>query len=127
VRLALDSNRYSDFCRGVPEATDRVRKARELAVPLIVLAELRGGFRAGSRAEENERTLTRFLQSRRVRVLLPDDTTTHFYARIFAQLKQAGTPVPANDIWIAALVLQHGLILFTRDHHFRMVPGLALI
>jgi predicted nucleic acid-binding protein len=127
MRIALDSNRYTDFCRGEAAAVEVLRTAREVHVPLIVVAELRAGFAHGSRRDSNERALTRFLNSERVRTVIPDEQTTHFYARVYADLRKRGTPIPTNDLWIAALVLQHDLVLFDRDRHFDHVPGLARV
>jgi tRNA(fMet)-specific endonuclease VapC len=125
MRLAIDSNRYTDFCRGIDPAVEVIRRADELWVPFIVAAELRAGFRAGSRPRENEQRFLSFLGSPRVGLLWADEATTHFYAEIYADLRRAGTPIPTNDIWIAALTLQHGLILFTRDQHFEHIPRIA--
>ena len=94
-------------------------------MPFIVLAELRAGFQIGTRAKQNERVLIRFLNSPRVRLLLPDEQTTHHYAALFAQLRKQATPIPTNDIWIAALVLQYDLVLLARDSHFDHLPQLA--
>jgi tRNA(fMet)-specific endonuclease VapC len=57
-------------------------------------------------------------------VLLPSRETAEHYARLFVQLKRAGTPVPDNDLWIAALALEHDLLLITRDKHFERIPQL---
>jgi tRNA(fMet)-specific endonuclease VapC len=75
---------------------------------------------AGS--ERNEANLTRFLSGPRVGVLFADDETTHHYARLFRQLRVQATPVPTNDLWTAALAVQHGLHLFARDRHFDHLP-----
>ena len=107
MRLALDTNRYVDFCRGESVAVERVREADRVYLPFVTLAELRTGFLCGSKARENERVLTRFLNSPRVRALYSDEQTTHHYARVFQQLRQQATPIPTNDMWLAALVLQH--------------------
>jgi tRNA(fMet)-specific endonuclease VapC len=125
VRIALDTNRYVDFCRGIAEAREVIQKADRIFLPLIVLAELRSGFLVGSRGPENEQVLTRFLSSPRVAVLSPDQETTHHYARLFRQLRAQGTPIPTNDLWIAALVSQHQLLLFARDRHLDHLPQLA--
>jgi tRNA(fMet)-specific endonuclease VapC len=122
MRIAIDTNRYVDFARGLSDAVSRLRTAERILVPLIVLGELRAGFLAGTRAPENEATLARFLNSPRVDVLLADEDTTHHYARLFHQLRRQGTPIPTNDIWIAALVVQHQLYLFARDAHFDHLP-----
>ena len=125
MKVALDANRYSDLCRGVTAVVEQISHAERVYLPLIVLGELRAGFQAGSRSRQNERILVRFLSSPRVRLLLPDEQTTFHYAGLFAQLRHQATPIPINDLWIAALVIQHGLILLTRDAHFKHVPQLS--
>ncbi len=127
MRLALDTNRYVDFCRGDKLAVERVQEAERIYLPFITLAELRAGFLCGTKARQNERGLTRFLNSQRVRVLYPDDQTAHHYARVFQQLRNQATPIPTNDIWIAALVVQHDLALFARDRHFDCLPQLERV
>jgi tRNA(fMet)-specific endonuclease VapC len=122
VRIAIDTNRYVDFAKGVPEAVQRFRRADEILVPFVVLGELRAGFAGGGRAGENEANLVRFLDSRRVDLGFADEGTTHHYARLFQQLRRQGTPIPTNDLWIAALVVQHELHLFARDAHFDHLP-----
>ncbi len=127
MRVAIDTNRYTDFMRGIPEAVATFRSADHLAVPLVVLAELRAGFLSGTMARENERTLGRFLGRGRVRVLYPEDATTHLYARVLSELRRKGSPIPTNDLWIAALAMQHDLPLYTRDRHFERIEGLATL
>lgn len=127
MRLALDTNAYSAAARGDPTAVALLRRADELYLPFVVVAELRAGFAAGTLGRRNESRLTGFLASPRARVLYADDQTTHHYARLFAQLRQQGTPIPTNDLWIAAMVLQHDLVLFTKDAHFSKLPQLAKV
>jgi len=127
MRIGIDTNRYRDFCSGVPDAVERLSLADEIFVPLITLAELRAGFACGTIGKRNEATLIRFLQQPRVQVLFPDEETTHQYARLFAQLRAQGTPIPTNDIWIAAIVLQHDLVLFSRDQHFDKLPQIPRV
>ncbi len=127
MRIALDANRYSDYVSGLDTAREPIRHAEEIVLPFVVIAELRGGFGLGSRENENENLLRRFLRSPRVSVLFADDKTTHVYADLFVELRRAGTPIPTNDLWIAALVLQHDLTLFTRDRHFGHVPRVRRI
>jgi tRNA(fMet)-specific endonuclease VapC len=83
------------------------------------------GFLAGSAGRHNARVLSTFLKRPRVRVIWPDMETTHQYARVWLQLRRQGTPIPTNDVWIAALALQHNLPLFSRDSHFDQLPQLA--
>jgi tRNA(fMet)-specific endonuclease VapC len=127
MRLALDTNRYGDFVRGEPSVAESVRSATSVFIPFIVLAELRSGFAVGNKARENEAILTRILHSPGVEVVHPDDATTHHYAALYHQLRRQGTPIPTNDLWIAALVVQHDLVLFSRDRHFEHLPQIARI
>lgn len=127
LRVALDTNRYTDLARGDQMTLEVVRRARQVFLPFVVLGELRAGFLCGSRTAENERNLARFLAEERVATLGCDDETTHHYARLFLQLRRQGTPIPTNDLWIAALVSQHGLFLCARDSHFDHLPQLPRI
>jgi tRNA(fMet)-specific endonuclease VapC len=127
LRLALDTNRYADLARGVAEVVEAAEHAHAIFLPFIVLAELRAGFSVGRRGAENERILRRFLAKEGVSVLYADDQTTHHYAGVYRQLRRQGTPIPTNDLWIAALVLQHDLTLCDRDRHFDHLPQLSRI
>jgi tRNA(fMet)-specific endonuclease VapC len=125
VRVALDTNRYVDLCRGVEETVGLLEESEVILLPFVVIGELRAGFAHGRRQVENERTLRRFLLKDGVRVLFADDQTTHHYASVFRQLRQQGTPIPTNDMWLAALVLQHNLALHARDRHFDHLPQIV--
>lgn len=125
MKVALDTNAYSDFMRGRDDRIRVVRAADSIALPVIVLGELRAGFAAGDRESANAANLQRFLASPRVSVLLPDEQTAHHYAQLHAQLRQKGVPIPTNDLWIASLIVQHDLILCTSDRHFQHLPQVA--
>jgi tRNA(fMet)-specific endonuclease VapC len=84
-------------------------------------------FCRGSQRNRNEMLLTKLLTKATVGVLPPDRDTAHHYARLFVQLRRAATPIPTNDVWIAALALQHDLTLATRDRHFAQIPQLLRI
>ena len=127
MRVALDTNRYADMCRGVAEVVATLETAEKIHVPFVVLAELRGGFAVGRHGAENERHLRRFLMKPDVAVVFADEQTTHHYAMLFRQLREQGTPIPTSDIWIAALTLQHNLVLCARDRHFEHLPQLTLV
>lgn len=122
MNIALDTNAYRDFMRGEPKRVEIVCMARRIHLPLIVLGELRAGFAAGNQESKNAANLQRFLNSPRVSVLLPDEQTTHHYAQIHLQLRRKGVAIPTNDLWIAALTVQHGLILCTNDAGFEHIP-----
>lgn len=125
MRVALDTNRYVDMCRNDAHVVEIVERAESIHLPFVVLAELRAGFAVGTKGAENERTLRKFLGQSGVEVLFADDGTTRHYASIYRQLRQQGTPIPTNDLWLAALVLQHDLTLCARDRHFDHLPQLV--
>jgi len=125
IGVALDTNAYSDYMRGVAARVEVVSRAEFIYLPLIVLAELRAGFAAGSQGSSNESALEQFMASPRVLLLLPDDSTTLHYARIFVELKLRGCPIPTNDLWIAALAAQHNLPLCTSDGHFKLIKQIT--
>jgi tRNA(fMet)-specific endonuclease VapC len=127
VRVAVDTNRYVDLCRGVVETVEVLETADVMVLPFVVLAELRAGFLLGRRQVENERALHGLLLKDGVDVLYADDQTTHHYASVYRQLRKQGTPIPTNDMWLAALVLQHNLALHARDRHFDHLPQLVRV
>jgi tRNA(fMet)-specific endonuclease VapC len=124
VRVALDTNRLTDLLRGDAALAERLAACEEVRIPLIVLAEIMAGFYGGTRQRRNEALLRRFLAKPTVALLLPGRETAEQYAHLYVQLKRAGTPVPDNDLWIAALALEHELVLITRDRHFARIPQL---
>jgi tRNA(fMet)-specific endonuclease VapC len=127
MRVAIDTNRYVDLCKGVAETVELLETADAVILPFVVLAELRAGFLLGRRQVENERALNRLLLKDGVDVFYADDQTTHHYASVYRQLRRQGTPIPTNDMWLAALVLQHNLALHARDRHFDLLPQVVRI
>lgn len=127
MRLAVDTNRCTDFLRGDEEAVERLETAEAVYVPFVVLGELRAGFAVGRHGRANEGLLGELLLEPGVDVLWADDQTTHHYATLFRQLREQGTPIPTNDMWIAALVLQHSLVLYARDKHFDHLPQITRV
>ncbi|HEV2323886.1 MAG TPA: type II toxin-antitoxin system VapC family toxin [Terracidiphilus sp.] len=127
MKLALDTNRYTDLCRGDPFALETIEHADEVWLPFIVVGELRAGFAVGSQGPRNEAILRQLLLKPGVGILYADEQTTHHYASIYRQLRKQGTPIPMNDMWVAALVLQHSLVLFARDTHFDALPQISRV
>ncbi len=125
--VAIDTNRYVDLCKGEAETLEILESADAVIVPFVVLAELRAGFLFGRRQVENERALNRLLLKDGVEVLYADVQTTHHYASVYRQLRKQGTPIPANDMWLASLVLQHNLALHARDRHFDHLAQLVRV
>ena len=121
VKLVLDTNAYSDFRQKGAWKND-LSEARDILIPTIVLGELRYGFARGKIEGENLRKLREFLQTPRVQTVTLGTETPSVYARLFLHLRNQGTPIPTNDIWIAALTYEHEAILCTRDRHFENLP-----
>jgi len=124
MRVALDTSRLTDLFHGDKALAETLGNCEEVWIPPIVLGEIKAGFYAGNRQTVNEGLLRALLAKDTVGVLIPTRETAEQYARVFVQLKRAGTPTPDNDLWIAALVLEHDLSLITRDRHFRQLPQL---
>ncbi len=127
MQVAIDTNAYSFFASGEKKTVQVFQSATEIFIPVPVLAELRYGFIKGEKQTQNERFLTKFLDSPRVQTLHCDEQTTHFYAQLKLQLVKQGTPISTNDVWIAALVIQHGLKLYTFDQDFAHLPQLSRV
>src|ERR1035437_4889135 len=98
MKIALDTNAYSDFMRGDPARVQILRVARHIHLPLIVLGEIRAGFAAGNQESANAANLQRFLNSPRVAILLPDEQTTHHYAQLYRRHRSNGAAIPTNDL-----------------------------
>lgn len=127
AKLAIDTNRYTDLANGVPDVIAMLDAATTVYIPFVAIAELRSGFAVGTRGKKNEETLARFLAKPKVQSLYATDATTVRYAEVYAQLRKQGTPIPTNDMWIAALVLEHDATLYARDAHFDHLPQLKRI
>lgn len=125
-KIIIDTNIYSNLLRGNCEVNENLRQVSYIGISVISIGELLSGFRAGNRVKENRNELGQFLDSPRVAICPVDVDTAEHYSAILNKLKKNGTPIPTNDIWIAAVALQHGLPLYTLDNHFSYVDGLLL-
>jgi tRNA(fMet)-specific endonuclease VapC len=125
-RLLLDASAYSGMLRGNEGVHRFIRQADVLYLSPIVLGELRAGFGAGRQIKKNEDYLRRFLASPRVALLLIDAETAERYALILGSLWTAATPVPTDNIWIAASDMQHGLAVVTMDAHLLKIPQILV-
>ena len=122
--ILLDTNAYAAFKRGMPDAVEVIAPAPRIGINSIVLGELLSGFAVGTREAENRQELEQFLASERVHQLVIDAETAAQYAVVYRELRRRGGPIPTNDMWIAASVLQHGFAVLSDDGHFHAVPGL---
>ncbi|WP_277058433.1 type II toxin-antitoxin system VapC family toxin [Trichlorobacter lovleyi] len=125
-QLIIDTNIYAAFKRNDPVVLGILRQAETIAVNTVVIGELLAGFKGGNKEALNRKELDLFLDTPRVQFCTVEETTAEFFALIFNNLKQAGKPIPVNDIWIAASAMQHGRTLLTLDSHFSHIAGLSL-
>ena len=125
-RLVLDTSAYSHFRAGHPQVLDQLARAAAVVIPVTVLGELEAAFQLGRRARENRLTLAEFLGEPFVTVWPTTTAVARHYGRLFAELKRAGTPIPVNDVWIAAACLDCVGRLVTFDTDFERITGLEL-
>jgi len=123
--MILDTTGLCALAEGELRLEPILRRATQIAVPVIVLGEYRYGIQQSRERQRYEHWLVEYLPT--FRVLNVDEQTTISYAAARGELKRAGTPIPSNDVWIAALCRQHSLPVLSRDRHFDLVPGLRRI
>ncbi|ETX05985.1 type II toxin-antitoxin system VapC family toxin [Candidatus Entotheonella palauensis] len=127
MKRLFDTNAYVALKRGDPHVEELVRACELLYVSIIVLGELYFGFHDGSRRRHNLAELEQFLSHPYVSVALLSQTTADRFGRIATHLKRAGTPIPTNDMWIAAQAMELGVEVISFDAHFSRVPGLVVV
>lgn len=123
--MILDTNGLSALAEGDSGLKSAIRNASQLTIPVIVLGEYRYGISQSRHRTDYEEWLAEYLP--RFRILDVDERTSVSYSMVRIELRKAGTPIPANDAWIAAICRQHALPLVSRDRHFDAVPGLTRI
>jgi len=125
MKILLDTSAYVGFKRNKPELVETIIGADLILFSTIVLGELLFGFRNGRRFKENVAELGRFLEHEAVETVPVGKISADRYSRIAAQLRRQGTPIPTNDIWIAAQTMEHGAESITTDEHFDKISGLV--
>jgi tRNA(fMet)-specific endonuclease VapC len=125
MKIILDTGAYVGFKRNAVETVEIIVKTELIVFSPVVLGELMFGFRNGSRFKKNMDDLNRFLEHEAVDLAPIGKITSDRYSRIAAQLRLQGTPIPTNDIWIAAQAMEHGAELITSDKHFDKISGLV--
>ena len=124
-KILLDTSAYVGFKRGIEEFVDIIVRSESILFSPIVLGELMFGFRNGAKFKKNVSELNEFLNHENVSIVMMGEITADRFSRIALQLKQHGTPIPTNDIWIAAQTMEHGAELITSDRHFKRIAGLV--
>ncbi|BBO92886.1 type II toxin-antitoxin system VapC family toxin [Desulfosarcina ovata] len=124
-KVLIDTNIFSLAMRGDAVVVEELRGTDQIGFSVVSIGELLSGFKGGRREAQNRGELNLFLDSPRVVVHGIDAGTADFYASVLNNLKAAGTPIPTNDIWIAAVAFQHGYKVFTKDRHFDFIQGLV--
>ena len=127
MRLTIDTNIYAALKSGSMHIRELLEKADEILVPVTVLGELYAGFQIGRLTEKNMNELDEFLSKPGISVIEIDKDTSFRYGFLIKELRKQGTPIPSNDVWIAASVMDTGSILVSRDKHFKNVPGLLVM
>ena len=125
-KILLDTNAYVSFLRGDEKVMGGLARADTVYMSVFVLGELFAGFKAGNKEKGNKRLLERFLLKPTVSVLDATTDTADIFGFVMASLRKSGTPIPINDVWIAAQCLETGSLLVTTDNHFAQIPGLRL-
>ena len=125
MRVLLDSNAYSRLMRGDGQTGALVRSSTDILMSAVVIGELLYGFRNGSRFDLNASELRSFLDNPHVSLVPVGPITADRYSRIVAALRAKGTPIPTNDVWIAAQAIETGADLVSADRNFEAVDGIA--
>lgn len=123
-KVLIDTNIYSLAMKGDESVVNILKTIDHIGITAVSVGELCSGFKGGKFEEKNRAELNLFLDSPRVVIFPIDVETADFYASILNNLKKQGTPIPTNDIWIAAAAFQNGFKLFSKNKHFKAVPGL---
>lgn len=126
-RFCLDTSAYSRFRAGDARVAEFLDRAEWIGVPAVTLGELRTGFLLGSRRERNEEELRHFLASPVVEEVPVDGEVSRHYAEIVVDLRRAGTPLPTNDVWIAATAARVGAPVLTADRHFEAITRVGAV
>jgi tRNA(fMet)-specific endonuclease VapC len=123
--IAIDSNAYVAYQANDVRAVQLVNGATRRILPAPVLGELYFGALNSGRPASNQKILEQFLRT--CDLALPDAAVCQRYGQLRVALRRNGTPLPVNDVWIAAICLELSIPLMTRDQHFIHVPHLAVL
>ena len=125
-KILLDTNAYSHLLKGDKQVLEELDAADLVYMSTFVLGELLAGFKGGNKEITNKKLLDKFLNKNKVQQLPASRETSELFAEVKHNLRKAGTPIPINDVWIAAHAFEIGAVLVSYDAHFSKVPGLRL-
>jgi tRNA(fMet)-specific endonuclease VapC len=125
-KIILDTNAYTKLLAGGEDVLDAVACAEVIFMSIFVLGELYAGFLGGTKNRENRDVLKRFLSKPTVKMLNATSETAEVFGSLKNELKQAGTALPINDVWIAAHGIETGSVIVTYDQHFLKISGIRL-
>lgn len=125
-KILPDTNVLTRFFAGDEKALSALAEADTVCLSVFVLGELYAGFRSGKKEKQNKEIIRRFLEKSTVTIVDATHETAEVYAQVKDGLRKSGRPIPTNDVWIAAQVLEAGAVLVTYDSHFRAIPGLRI-
>ena len=126
TKIILDTNAFTAYLAGDRAVFEAIVEAETVFMSVVVLGELFAGFRGGTGRARNEDALKGFLAKSGVRVVDVTVETAEIFGEIKASLRNRGTPIPLNDVWIASHAVETGAKLVTYDNHFKSVEGLRL-
>ncbi|TVQ25367.1 MAG: type II toxin-antitoxin system VapC family toxin [Spirochaetaceae bacterium] len=127
MRVLLDTNAYTALLSGDTRVADILDRSDAVLMSAVVLGELYDGFRGGSRTDRNREILASFMGKTRSITVPVTDTTAEWFAQLKQTLRKQGTPIPMNDVWIAATCLEHAAALVSYDAHFQTIHGLLVL
>lgn len=118
MNYLFDTTCYSHLLKGNKAVANMLKDADIVFIPNVVIAELKYGFMLGTRRDENEKLLSRFIANKKISVVLPDNATADYFANIAVFARKKGVQLSTHDIWIAALAEQWDVTIVTFDKDF---------
>ncbi len=125
-KIIIDTNAYTRFLTGDEDVLDIIAAAETTYLSIFVLGELYAGFAGGTKESKNKEALRQFLLKPTVKILNATSETAEVFGFVKSNLRMAGTPVPINDVWIAAHGIETGSTIITYDTHFKKIAGVRL-
>lgn len=124
--IILDTNAFSSLMTGSEMVMNALTESETVYMSIFVLGELYSGFKGGKKEKQNYEILNKLLKKPSVKILNATKETSEIFAVVKHELRIKGTPIPINDIWIAAHTIESGSVLVTFDKHFNAVKGLRI-